>query len=244
MTDNKQPPLVSVIIPAYNSERYVGEAIRSVLAQTYPAVEVIVVDDGSTEGTAAVVKEFPGVRYDFQTNAGISAARNRGVALAGGEFYAFLDSDDIWVKEKLTLQMAALESNPGLGMVFGHVRQFYSPEFEGDRHHMSALSEAPVPGHIPSTLLVTRDAFARVGLFETNWQIGEFANWYLRSQEQGIRGLMLPDFVVWRRIHGANNGKRQRDSITDYVRIIKASLDRRRAAALGLNGAPDVRTPQ
>ncbi len=242
MTNTKQSPLVSVVIPTFNSERYVGEAIKSALEQSYPAVEVVVVDGGSTDGTAAVVQEFPGVRFDLQPKAGISAARNRGIALARGAVYAFLDADDLWVKDKLALQMAALERDAALGMVFGHVKQFYSPDFDGPQD--KAVSEETMPGHIPSALIVTRDAFFQVGLFETNWQMGEFASWYLRSQEKGVRGLMLPDLVTWRRIHGDNNGKRHRESITDYVRIIKASLDRRRAAAARQDSVGSIRASQ
>jgi glycosyltransferase involved in cell wall biosynthesis len=227
-----QFPLVSVIIPVYNAELYVAEAIESVLAQSYNQVEIIAVDDGSTDGSAAVVQRFPAVQYYFQPNAGISAARNRGIDQAQGDFLAFLDADDVWVEDKLALQLAAFEDNPKLDIVFGHVKQFYSPELESAQRSKPLLPETPMPGHIPSTMLIKRDAFFRVGLFETNWRMGEFASWYLRSLEQGLQNLMLPDLVACRRLHGTNNGIQQRQAINDYVHILKASLDRRRAAAL------------
>ncbi|MCB0209224.1 MAG: glycosyltransferase family 2 protein [Anaerolineae bacterium] len=226
------PPLVSVIIPVYNAEPYVAEAIESVLAQSYNHIEIIAVDDGSTDNSAAVVKRFPAVHYYTQPNAGISATRNRGIKQAQGDFLAFLDADDVWVKEKLALQLAAFEENAHLDVVFGHVKQFRSPELKTVPNNKPSTVEPLMPGHIPSTMLIKRDAFFRVGLFETNWKMGEFASWYLRSLEQGLQHIMLPDLVARRRVHETNNGIQQRTSIHDYVHIIKASLDRRRAAAL------------
>src|SRR5436853_749734 len=101
------PSLVSVIIPVYNCEQYLAEAIQSVLAQTHPTIELIVVDDGSTDNSAAVAKSFAVVRYVFQRQGGPGAARNRGISLARGSFLAFLDADDVWVAGKLTRQLAA-----------------------------------------------------------------------------------------------------------------------------------------
>lgn len=111
-------PRVSVVIPLYNAEDYVAEAIESVLNQTYRAYEVIVVDDGSTDGSAAVVRRFgEAVRYVVQPNAGVSAATNRGVSLSNGEFIALLDNDDIWLPEKLERQVAYLDTHPDCGFV-------------------------------------------------------------------------------------------------------------------------------
>jgi teichuronic acid biosynthesis glycosyltransferase TuaG len=102
--------LVSVVMPAFNTERYIAQAIRSVLGQTYPHWELIIVDDGSTDNTAGVVRTFkdPRIRYLFQSNAGQSAARNVAVRASNGPLLAFLDSDDLWMSNKLELQMKAL----------------------------------------------------------------------------------------------------------------------------------------
>jgi glycosyltransferase involved in cell wall biosynthesis len=109
---------ISVIIPTYNYARYLGEAIDSALGQTYPALEVIVVDDGSTDETPAILAGYgDGIRVLRQRNQGVAAARNRGIAAAHGEYLAFLDSDDIWKPRKLELQIARFESDPALGLV-------------------------------------------------------------------------------------------------------------------------------
>lgn len=222
--------LISVIIPVYNGERYLGEAIESVFAQTFEPLELIVIDDGSTDRSGDVAKGFGDLRYEFQENRGISAARNRGVELARGEFLAFLDADDVWTPDKLNLQMAVVEREPTVDLVFGHVQEFVSPELVESLKGQVRVAEGIVPGLIPSTLLVRREAFLRMGFFESDWKMGEFAAWYTRAIEQKLNQIMLPDLVARRRVHDANNGRRQRESATDYVRILKASLDRRRMA--------------
>lgn len=218
---------VSVIIPAYNAETYLGEALESVFAQTAPAFEIIVVDDGSTDSTAAIAKKYDAVRYVHQQNAGISATRNRGIELARGNVFALLDADDVWLPQKLEWQLAALQNNV---MVFGYVQEFISPELPREIQDKLRCETEPKAGVLPSALLVTRDAFLRVGFFETQWRAGEFANWMLRAHEAGLKKIMLPELVARRRIHTSNNGIRQRAEFNAYARMIKASLERRRAA--------------
>ena len=108
-------PRVSVVIPTYNRREYVQEAIDSVLAQSYTDYELIVVDDGSNDSTGEALHSRYGDRlaYEWRPNAGVSAARNRGLELARGEFIAFLDSDDVWLPQKLQQQVAFLDESPG-----------------------------------------------------------------------------------------------------------------------------------
>ncbi|MBD2182999.1 glycosyltransferase family A protein [Aerosakkonema funiforme] len=222
--------LVSVIIPVYNCEKYLAEAIESVLAQTYQPLEIIVIDDGSTDGSAEVAKRFgTTVQYCFQANSGTAAARNRGIELAKGDFFAFLDADDLWIEDKLTNQMAAFTNNPNLDVVYGQVQQFISPDL--GENLKAKLEDSPklVPGHIPSALLIKRDSLFQVGLFETQWRLAEFASWQIRVTELGLQTMMLPNLVAKRRLHETNKGIKQREYQTEYVQILKASLDRRRA---------------
>jgi len=225
---NKINSLVSVIIPVYNCEKYLGQAIESVLEQTYYPVEVIVVDDGSTDESADVARRFANVTYCFQPNQGIGAARNRGVDLAKGGFFGFLDADDIWVYNKLSYQMRAFEETPELDMVFGYTQQFLSPELDETAKAKLEHAGEIMPGYVAGTLLIKRDSFFRAGYFATNWRIGEFVDWYLKAMELELTSFIVPDVVMKRRIHNDNIGIRERDSRTDYVRILKASLDRRR----------------
>ena len=219
--------LISVIVPVYNGEPYLAEALDSVMRQTYRPIELIVVDDGSTDRSAAVAKARSAVRYSYQANQGIGAARNSGVTLATGTYLAFLDADDVWMPDKSGRQMEAFESDASLDMVFGHVQQFISPDLPD---HLTRAIRCPshsVPGRLPGAMLVRRDAFRRVGLFSA--AIGEVVDWMLRAQELGLKSRMLHEVVLRRRLHGANSVLRHPDVQREYAKYLKAALDRRRA---------------
>ncbi len=222
---------ISVVIPAYNCEAYVAEAIESALKQTYAPLEIIVVDDGSVDRTSAIVQAFPTpVRFASQPHGGAGAARNRGAALATGDLLAFLDADDRWPRYKLERQVAALR--PELHMVFGRVRQLRTgKEWEqGIALDILDGSES-MNGLIPGTMLIRRGAFYRVGEFRSEWKLGEFIDWYARAVELGLRSVCLPDLLLWRRIHTSNTGVLQHAYRSDYAKVLKAALDRRRAKA-------------
>lgn len=218
---------VSVIIPVYNAERYLSAAIESVLTQTVLPLEIIVVDDGSTDESGAMARRFvPNVRVVTQANQGSAAARNCGVSLARGDYLAFLDADDLWVDNKLQHQLHALTTNPALAMVFGQVEQFYSPELSpqttlpdlGQRHVLTGI-------HV-GAMLIRRTAFTRIGLFDPQWQVAEFVEWYGRAQALGVKSLVLPDLVMRRRIHTTNLGIRAHHlARREYLRLAKRRVD-------------------
>jgi glycosyltransferase involved in cell wall biosynthesis len=217
-------PLVSVIIPVYNGERYLAQTIESALAQTYQPIEIIVINDGSTDGSAEVVKRFPSVRYHFQENRGIGGAKNSGIELAKGDFLAILEQDDLWSTNKITQQMAAFEGDPALDIVFGHVKQFHSPELGEAIKAKLHYNEEIIAGYHAGSMLVKREAFFRVGWFDTNCRVGEFLDWYLRATEKNLKSLMLPDILMQRRLHTTNTIVREKKSHADFVHILKASL--------------------
>jgi glycosyltransferase involved in cell wall biosynthesis len=220
---------VSVVIPVRDGERYVAEAVESVLAQTLPGVEPIVVDDGSEDGTPEILRSLgAGVRVVRQERTGAAAALNRGVGLARGGLLAFLDADDLWVPDKLALQTAALERRPGLDLVFGHVRQFHSPDLTGEQRAAIACPPDPAPGLSKGTMLVRRETFARVGPFDTTWRVGDFVDWYARATEAGLASEMLPDVLMLRRLHPGNTTLKAPEAQVDYARIARAALKRRR----------------
>jgi glycosyltransferase involved in cell wall biosynthesis len=217
---------IATIIPAYNCERYLAEAIESVLAQNYRPLEIIVIDDGSTDDTAKIAKRFePAIQYCFQANGGIGSARNRGIELAHSDFIAFLDADDLWPEGKLEHQMLAFHDNREIEAVFGLVQQF--EQSSGGTTDVGAL----MTGQLASSMLIRRESFDRVGPFRTDIKLGEFVDWYMRASEKGLRSRMLAEVVLRRRIHDSNTGLRHRDSSSDYVRLLKNALDRRRGPA-------------
>jgi glycosyltransferase involved in cell wall biosynthesis len=215
-------PGISVIIPVYNGERYLAAAVNSVLEQTLPAREVIVVDDGSSDASLAVATTFgTQVQCISQPNSGAAAARNRGADAAKGEWLAFLDADDLWTPRKLESQIAAAEADPGLDMIFGLVRQF--------RQDGHAVDDNPaLRGYFPSAMLVRREAFYWAGAFSSEWRIAEFIDWYARAVDAGLRSGIVNEVVTLRRIHETNQGVEKRHARGDFALVLKAALERRR----------------
>ena len=230
-------PLISCIIPVFNGERYLGEALDSILAQTYRPVEIIVVDDGSTDGTGELAARYGDrIRYSRQNNEGAPTARNAGLSAARGAFVAFLDSDDLWHPDKLERQMARFEARPELELCVTHLQRFWIPELETERKRFQDHRFAEVlPGYITQTLLARRNVFDSVGNFNTSRRVGDPMDWFLRAAEQGVVMELLPDLLVYQRMHesnlSVNFGTRtmkphMQDAILD---VVKASLDRRRS---------------
>jgi glycosyltransferase involved in cell wall biosynthesis len=218
-----EAPLISAIIPVFNGEEYLAAAIESILAQDYRPIQVIVVDDGSTDDSAAVARRFAEVEYHFQDHAGVVTALNKGISEAKGDFIAFLDADDLWMEGKLRRQFEAFANDPQLDMVMGSVEQFREMGPDG-----APVSLGIFKGYLKIAMLIRRGALFQVGLFDPQWKTGDFIDWYIRATEQRLKSLMLPEVVARRRIHDTNMGIRQRDTQTDYARIMKQVLERRR----------------
>lgn len=221
---------ISVILPVFNGEKYLRDAIESVRAQTYPVSELICVNDGSTDGTRDILQSL-GIaitHIDTGVNLGIGGARNVGLEKASGEYIAFMDADDLWLPEKLKTQMQVFDTKPEVEALFCSMECFISPDIpESDR---AALYCPPgvQPAYIPSAFIVRAESFYRVGLFEPKWRIGEFIDWFARAKAVGLTYETLPDVLLRRRIHTNNVGVTARSSRADYLRILKESLDKRK----------------
>lgn len=223
------PNLLSVLMPVYNTERYIAEALRSVFAQKWEPMEIIVINDGSTDRSAEIAAGFPGVRVVHQSNMGLCNARNRCLSEASGEWIAFLDADDRWLPEKTTHQMRAFEADPELDLVFAEIRQFYSPELGEEERARFKIAQEVMSGKLPGVMLARRRVFDRVGKFQEVIRLGDCLDWYARAKDLGVRELTLPEVLLERRIHTTNTGIRERNSRSDYLKVLKASMDRRRA---------------
>jgi glycosyltransferase involved in cell wall biosynthesis len=221
----KPRPPVSVIVPVYNGERFLTEALDSILAQTYSDFELIVVDDGSTDRSREIAQSYPSALHIRQDHAGTAAARNRGLQSAGGDFIAFLDHDDLWLPDKLASQMAAFEANPDLDAVSGLVQQFIQP---GHGHRYS-FPAAPQPGYSTTALLIKKDVIADVGDFPEGAQAAETIEWFSRFIAARRRLLILQQVVAMRRIHGGNASLRQNQAKSHSMLLsLKAAIDRKR----------------
>jgi glycosyltransferase involved in cell wall biosynthesis len=218
------------MITVFDGARYLAEAIESVLAQTYEPLELIVLDDGSTDGSGDIARSFgSAVRVARRSRGGMGAARNTATGLARGTFFSFLDADDRFRPDKTERQMAAFDEHPELDVIFGHMTEFVSPDLD---EASRALLRPPVDDaawRTPNLMLVRRDAFFRVGPFSTTLRVGIGVDWFARATERGLDSHVLPAVVLERRLHAENNGIRERDARPQYLHVLKASIDRRRA---------------
>jgi glycosyltransferase involved in cell wall biosynthesis len=227
-------PLVSVIIPTYNTARFVVQAVQSALAQTYSPIEVIVVDDGSTDDTRKQLEAFHGrVRYVYQSNGGVGKARNRAIREARGELLAFLDADDEWCPEKIAIQVAALETNARAALVHTDVtyqdvnsgRRFqkYSSREKYQGHCYEALFFA---NHVNvSTVLVRREQLERAGLFNEVHDIGgceDLDMWLRLARENEF--VYEPRPLAIYRLHSANMSLNSLKMNESLLQVLKFAL--------------------
>ena len=234
--------LVSIVMPAYDAEKYVAESIRSVLDQTYSNWELIVVDDGSTDGTGDIVQNFSAtdsrIKYFFQQNGGQGKARNTGIENSVGELIAFLDADDLWVSEKLTLQLEAMEKT-NADVVFGDAYIFSEDETAGGTTTFSAICPDFIYGEhsgndvfkllfaynrIPTlTVLTRKDILQEVALFDEDrkYQNCEDYDLWLKLAKSGAVFFGMKEKLAKYRRHSAsmmNNDSRLLKSMTAVVR--------------------------
>jgi len=224
-------PTVSVIIPAYNSERFIGPAIESVLAQTYSKIEIVVVNDGSTDTTRRVVMQFQSsgkLKYIEQANKGVSSARNAGIRNSGGELIAFLDHDDLWLPPKIESQVKFILANPDLPWV--HTNAL----LDRDGAQQSMPWHAPVQGHsfrelfernriILSTVLLRRDTLEQVGLFDEQLAGSADYDLWLRFASRFSLGY-IDEVLVFYRLHESNMSWNSFHMTSDDLTVIESII--------------------
>lgn len=204
---------VSVVIAAYNAETYIAEAIESVLGQTIPPDEVIVIDDGSTDGTRNILRQF-GDRIIVLTqgNSGQAVAVNKALAIAQGELIGFCDADDLWTPRKLELQLELLERQGDVEAVFGKVEQFVSPDVPDGQRERLKPAVAIMPGELKQCMLIRRAALDRAGPFDQSLPATFFIAWLGRAKQNGLESAHVDDIVVRRRLHLGNGGRTNTDA--------------------------------
>lgn len=205
MTNKK----VSIIIPTYNAARFIKETIDSALAQTYSNIEVVIVNDGSTDNTEEVIKDYLSdkkIIYVKQENGGISKARNRGVANSSGEYIAFLDADDIALLNRITEQVKFFEENPEYGVIYSNFQSFYHSYPE----KLLSYKRIGCAGNIlrpllhysficPSTVMITKSVFVAVGGFDSSFRDAEDWDLWRRLSYSGtLFGYIKKPLVITR----------------------------------------------
>ncbi len=209
----------------YNGARYLAEALDSILGQTHPVAEIVVVDDGSTDDTPSVIAAYSDrIRATRQENAGPATARNTGLGLVGGDLVAFLDADDIWLPDKLARQVARLDDRSEAMLCFSGIVNFREEPVP-----TGLPAEWPQRPFSPCTLLARRVLFDDVGLFNPSLQSGEDTEWFLRVMMRRIPYEVLPEILVRRRQHADNLTKRRPPSQDRLLQLVKMTLDKKRA---------------
>jgi glycosyltransferase involved in cell wall biosynthesis len=224
MTD---APLVSVVIPAFNAAGFVAEAIESVLSQDYEHLEVLVVDDGSTDSTAATASRYP-VACLQRPNGGQADARNAGVAATSGTLVSFLDADDLWMPRKLSTEVAHLQAHPEIGYVLVRMQRTLLAGAPWPPGTPRSWFDEPQAGTLPSAGLIRRTILDGVGQFDTRFRLGSDTDWQARAADASVRWELLPDVLVQYRIHGANISYDNVGMKDEMFGLLRASLVRKR----------------
>jgi glycosyltransferase involved in cell wall biosynthesis len=224
-----RPPLVSVVVPTRNAERFLDEALLSIRAQTYASWEVVLVDAGSTDRTLEVAQRHERVRCLRQSGTGLPDAWNCGLRAARGELVAFLDSDDRWAPTKLARQVQVLQADAGADCVITRMRFVLEPGCAPPPGFRPELLASDHIAQMPSALLARRSAFHRIGGFDTRWPIAADIDWFARAKDAGLRVEVVPEVLVEKRVHDANLSTLGGATLNrELVALLRESVGRKR----------------
>lgn len=218
--------LASVLVPAYQAERYIDEAIASALAQTYEAVEVIVADDGSTDGTASLA-ERRGIRTLRCPHRGPAAARNAALAVSRGVYVTVLDADDVWPTDRLARQIAYLDEHPEHDLVLGLTEVFGNPGEDRPLHYPLVPGGQPLPA-VAGTMLARRSAFDRIGPWDERLLLAEDIDWLARAKDAGLVAGAIDEVVLRYRIHEHNTTRNTLANRAALLTVLRGSVQRQR----------------
>lgn len=226
------PTAVSVVMTVRNGERHVAEAIASILSQSRPPMEIVVVDDGSTDATVGVLADFgDAVRVVRQPARGAAAGLNRGVAMATGDVIAFLDADDVWTPDAIASRLERMDEADAPDGVFGRTTQFVSPELSVAESRRLRFGAEPTSAPLLGALVVRREVVERVGPFDESLSSAEGVDWVTRARDDGVRLVAIDDIVLRRRLHATNTGRTlPREATLTALRRVVHEHHRRRSA--------------
>lgn len=217
-------PLVSIIVPVYNGDSYISETLDSILGQNYAPIEIIVVNDGSTDQSGEIIQSYKNIKYFYQENIGVPFARNRGIIESNGEFIAFSDQDDIWEPGKLTYQVNYLLDKPLCEYVISKRKIFMEPGIEPPYWLKKELLDSENIDYSPSSLLARTSLFQKIGFFNTELKNASDVDWFFRAKNAGIQKGIIDKVLYLKRIHRDNQSNRVQALHKEYLQIIRQSI--------------------
>lgn len=229
MNDPKKP-LVSVIIPVYNGEPYLAGAIDSVLNQTYQPIQLILVNDGSTDGSRSIMERYPAATIIDQPNQGVAVARNTGLAAADGDMIALLDQDDVWLPHKLARQVDYLMQHPDMGYVLAYCDTFHNDDTPLPQWVRPSNLATDQPAYLVGLLLARRWVFDKVGNFDSAYRNANDSDWFTRASDMQIPMAILPEILLRKRIHTDNESRHVKMTQQELLTVMRNSVKRKRAA--------------
>lgn len=230
---------MSVIVPVFNAERFLAEALDSVIAQRYPKLEIIAIDDGSSDRSAEILNggQYP-LRYAKQKNLGPAAARNRGLRMSEADVIAFIDADDIWPRGKLMSQIAFLAENPEVDIVLGRVQ--YVGDLSERENNIRFENSARITKNVNlGSGIYRRRVFDTVGQFDETLIHYEDHDWFLRARELSTNIFILDNVTLIYRRHADSLSQAHPPADNAFAQVFKKSLDRRRR--LGVGKLPELK---
>ena len=220
-------PLISVIMPTYNNGKYIKQAIESIYAQNYDNIEIIVVDDGSTDNTKEILKEYKNIKYFYIRHKGIPFARNLAIENSNGEYIAFCDSDDYWLPEKINTQIQYFKEHPDCEIVFTSLENFFEDEnLKKDKRALKEKNFELINKYYLPTCLIKKQLFDKIGVFKQDFQTGEDTEFLYRISTNGIsiKNLITRKFYM-RRLHGNNiTLTKTKKSINEFLKLTAGIL--------------------
>ncbi len=222
-----------MILPVKNGADYLAESLRSVIAQDYPPLEILLFDNASSDATAEIARSFAEVTYvRNDPELSIAASRNAGIRAARGDLIAFASHDDLWLPNKLSLQVDCFRRDPQLEFCVAQVRCFLDGELDSAPAGLpNERIETDLPGWLTETLVARRRTFDRVGYFDEGMRQADDTDWLARARDAGVRWEMLAETLVRKRIHGGNITYREETrarGTREMLEIARRAIERKR----------------
>lgn len=220
-------PTVSVIIPVYNGEAFLDQCIESIINQSMTPHQILIIDDGSTDGSKEIAQGYSNIEYVHQKNLGVASARNLGLSMATGEFVAFIDQDDFWNKEALAQRLSYVEAHNDARVVLGKQYWFLDGLKEKPSWVKSEQMDHDLNGFLMGCALLKKDLFDEFGIFDTSFRFCSDFDWFFRLKDGGVAFHQIEQTILNKRIHAKNESRHANLSLKELSKAVFYSIRRK-----------------